>query len=63
MILYQGRTSLLMNHRLLYGWLSKDPVPGLKMLAGKHQNTINTVAEDYMVENEKKMLFILKELM
>lgn len=52
-----------MNHRLLYGWLSKDPVPGLKMLAGKHQNTINTVAEDYMVENEKKMLFILKELM
>lgn len=43
-----------MNHRLLYGWLSKDPVPGLKMLAGKHQNTINTVAEDYMVENEKK---------
>lgn len=43
-----------MYHRLLYGWLSKDPNPDLKISAGEYQNPINIVAEDYMVENEKK---------
>lgn len=47
-----------MNHRLLYGWLSKDPDPDLKIFAGEHQNPINTVAEDYMVENEINVINI-----